>query len=167
MMMRMPVLAALDANSDGKISAAEIKNAAVALAKLDKNGDGDITLEEMAPDFGGGGGQRGGPGSGGPGGGGQRGGSGGGGGQRGGGPGGGDMASRLMQMDKDGDGKLSKEEVPERIFSRLDADKDGFVTKEEINAFGQRGGPQGQGGRRGGGQEGRQGGERPQRPSIE
>ncbi len=52
MMMRMlPVLAALDANGDGKISTEEINNATAALKKLDKNKDGELTTEEMRPNF--------------------------------------------------------------------------------------------------------------------
>src|SRR5277367_1971688 len=40
------IVAALDANHDGIISADEIANAAKALLTLDKNGDGQITLDE-------------------------------------------------------------------------------------------------------------------------
>jgi Ca2+-binding EF-hand superfamily protein len=43
-------------------------------------------------------------------------------------------ARRIMAMDKDGDGKISKAEFlgrPER-FERLDANKDGFLTKDEL-----------------------------------
>ena len=48
-----PIITAIDANKDGEISAAELKNAAKALAALDKNKDGKISREEMAPQFGG------------------------------------------------------------------------------------------------------------------
>jgi hypothetical protein len=44
-----PIIAALDANSDGVIDEQEIANASAALKKLDKNGDGKITREEMMP----------------------------------------------------------------------------------------------------------------------
>lgn len=44
-----PLMAALDANHDGVIDEAEIKNASEALRKLDKNGDGKLTLEELRP----------------------------------------------------------------------------------------------------------------------
>lgn len=44
-----PLVAALDANSDGVIDAQEIANASAALKKLDKNGDGKITRDEMMP----------------------------------------------------------------------------------------------------------------------
>ncbi len=53
-----PVMAALDANRDGEISAAEIKNAAAALSKLDKNKDGKITRDEIRPSSSGFGGDR-------------------------------------------------------------------------------------------------------------
>ena len=44
-----PLMAALDANHDGEIDEAEIKNASEALRKMDKNGDGKLTLEELRP----------------------------------------------------------------------------------------------------------------------
>jgi EF hand domain-containing protein len=45
-----PVLAALDSDHDGEISADEIENAAVALRTLDKNHDGSLTPDELLPD---------------------------------------------------------------------------------------------------------------------
>jgi Ca2+-binding EF-hand superfamily protein len=45
-----PVLAALDADHDGEISASEIQNASTALSALDKNGDGKLTADEIFPD---------------------------------------------------------------------------------------------------------------------
>ena len=150
--------AALDADGDGKISKAEIDNATAALKKLDKNNDGELTIEEMRPNFAA---MRGGPG--GPGGPGRR-----GrpplddgdddarpargrpdpaGGQRGRGPrpdsadaarGALDRIARLMEGDKNDDGKLSKDEIPAQfIFILRGADKntDGFVTREELKAF--------------------------------
>lgn len=56
--MRIPVMASLDANNDGDLSAEEIAGAAEALKKLDKNGDGRLSRDELRPQFGG----RGGPG---------------------------------------------------------------------------------------------------------
>jgi predicted O-methyltransferase YrrM len=61
---RMPVMTALDANSDGELSAEEIAGASPALSKLDKNGDGKLGREEIAPQFGGRGGPGGPPGRG-------------------------------------------------------------------------------------------------------
>jgi cytochrome c2 len=46
-----------------------------------------------------------------------------------------EMVKTLMAFDKDGDGKLSRSEVPERmqgLFDRGDTNKDGFLTREEI-----------------------------------
>jgi Ca2+-binding EF-hand superfamily protein len=45
-----PVLAALDADHNGEISASEIQNAPAALKALDKNGDGKLTQDEVLPD---------------------------------------------------------------------------------------------------------------------
>jgi hypothetical protein len=44
-----PVLAALDADHDGEISAWEIDRAAAALKKLDRNRDGYLTADELLP----------------------------------------------------------------------------------------------------------------------
>ena len=168
MMRMLPIMIALDADKDGEISSSEIENAVAALKSLDKDKDGKLTEEELRPDFSsmpGGGPGRGGPSRGpeGPG--------------R--GPGGaagpGASLDRLMAFDKNADGKLSKEEVPERIQSliaRADADKDGFASKAELEQmFAAQGdaageGPRGPGGRGPGGAGGGGGG-RPQRPSSE
>ena len=43
----------------------------------------------------------------------------------------------IRQFDKDGDGKLSKDEMPERMrenMERIDTDRDGFVTVEELQS---------------------------------
>ncbi len=58
-----------------------------------------------------------------------------------GGAGGGDMASRMMRFDTDGDGRISREEAPERMLRRfdlMDADGDGAVDAAEIEAMMQR-----------------------------
>jgi EF hand len=47
--MKPPIMAALDADGDGTISAKEIENASAALKALDKNGDGQLTAEEIRP----------------------------------------------------------------------------------------------------------------------
>jgi Ca2+-binding EF-hand superfamily protein len=136
-MMRMvPVMQALDADSDGELSPSEISNASVALKKLDKNGDGKLDAEELRPAMGG----RGGPGV---------------------GPGANvsDRVSQMMAMDKNGDGKLSADELPERMqgmIARADTDKDAFVTKAELEAFM---GRQAQAQGRGQGQPGGEGGQ--------
>jgi hypothetical protein len=44
-----PVLAALDADHDGEISAWEIEHAATSLRKLDHNLDGYLTADELIP----------------------------------------------------------------------------------------------------------------------
>jgi Ca2+-binding EF-hand superfamily protein len=111
--MRMsPSMRVLDADRDGSISAAEIQQAASAMADLDRNGDGKLTQEELRP-------QGGGP----P-------------------PRGqangmapDDTVNTLMQFDKNKDGKLSKDEVPERmqgIFARNDSNQDGILTRDEL-----------------------------------
>ena len=118
----------LDANGDGVLDDTEIAAAPAALAKLDKNGDGRITSDEARPAGRGRGGDgRGGEGRGGEGRGGQE----------------GappvnvveENVKTLMAFDADGDGKLSKAELPERfrgIFDRADENRDGFLTADEI-----------------------------------
>lgn len=46
----------------------------------------------------------------------------------------GNPQQRFKQMDKDGDGKVSKSEFtgPEALFDRLDTDKDGSISKDEL-----------------------------------
>jgi hypothetical protein len=44
-----PIIAALDLNHDGVISADEIAKAPESLKKLDKNGDGQLTRDELRP----------------------------------------------------------------------------------------------------------------------
>jgi hypothetical protein len=49
MMARIPLIRALDANSDGEISQAEMENAVARLKRLDRDGDGQLTPEELRP----------------------------------------------------------------------------------------------------------------------
>ena len=105
------VFGALDKDADGKLSPDEIRNASDSLAALDKNGDGSITLAEL---------QRTGP--------------------RmplaaAGGPNAGKLWQRLLAGDKNKDGKLSEDELPDRLrrgFSRLDANGDGVLDQQEL-----------------------------------
>ncbi|HVW11774.1 MAG TPA: hypothetical protein VHC90_24495 [Bryobacteraceae bacterium] len=46
---RNPVLAVVDADGNGELSASEIQNAAEALRTLDRNGDGQLTPDEYLP----------------------------------------------------------------------------------------------------------------------
>lgn len=127
MMQRMPVMAALDSDKDGKISAEEIANASQALLALDKDGDGKLDSSEMQPEggFGGGRGQRG-----------SRGGGGKGAGR--GGMGGGGVSAKVFDFlaekyDKNGDKKISPEEHDRgaELFASLDKDNDGFLTPKD------------------------------------
>ncbi len=57
--------------------------------------------------------------------------------------------SPLKQMDKDGDGRVSKEEWSDfqnKMFTNMDKNKDGYITEDEFK----RGGPGGHGGPGGG-----------------
>ena len=154
------IFTALDVNGDGVIDAAELANAPATLNKLDKNGDSRITEDEAAPAGGPGmaAGAAGAAGGGRPG---MR-----GRGAApaaatapavettnpapaGGGRGKGrhgrpaspadttETVSTLMTFDKDSDGKLSRDEVPERmqgLFDRCDKNTDGFLTGDELKA---------------------------------
>lgn len=41
----------------------------------------------------------------------------------------------FKRIDKNNDGKLSRDELPGALFDRLDANKDGFVTEDELKAL--------------------------------
>lgn len=144
-MMMSPSMRILDADGDGVVSAAEIQQAAARFAKLDADGDGKLTEAEFRPAFGGPRREGGGPG-GGPG-----------------GPGGAspeETVSMLLQFDKNGDGMLQKNEVPERmqgIFARGDANQDGVLTRDELLQTAQKQSQQASASRGGGGGERRGG----------
>lgn len=183
----IPVLDALDVNGDGQLDAAEIARAAESLKTLDRDQDGMLSFAEMMPKFRGDP-NRGPEGRGGPDGPRDRGdrpemrgdrdrpegdqpprrreGEGN---NRGGSPE--EVAQRVLKLDRDGDGKLSSEELPERmraIMKRADADGDGMLSKDEILKMvqrrGQEGGAEGRRRSEGGATEG---GERPRRPPAE
>jgi len=110
---------ALDTDRDGKLSTAEIQAAPQALKKLDANNDGKLNAEEIgwpARRPGGPGGPFGGP----PPGMGQRGDL--------------DFVARFMSRDADGDGNVTKQELPKSmrfLVARADANKDGGVDQAE------------------------------------
>lgn len=123
----------LDTNRDGVIGADELAAAPAALKTLDRNGNGIIESAELmmmgrgrGEGFDGGRGDRDGG--------------------RGGEPGGAsatsadELVATLMAFDKNTDGKLSKDELPERLqamFDRADTNKDGVLTASEIRASAQ------------------------------
>lgn len=120
MAQRLPLMMALDADKDGLLSASEIENAPKALAKLDKDGDGALSPEELRPDFAAmarDGLLQGGP-------------------PAANGPMGKEMMARMFeQRDADKDGKLSGDEIPERMrenLSRVDENGDDAIDKSEM-----------------------------------
>jgi hypothetical protein len=157
---------ALDADGNGEISAKEIENAVAALKSLDKNKDGKLTRDEIRPEGGGGRpgfnrpGGEGRPGAQGRPGGNRRRGAEGrpGGNRRPGaegrpdgarrpgeqgrrGSGGGDFIKRILENDKNKDGKITKDELPERmqrIFNFADANNDGVLDKAELQKMAER-----------------------------
>ena len=130
MMQSLPVMSALDADQDGKISKEEIANASEALLTLDKDGNGILESAEMRPVGGFGRGQRGGRGG--------KGGRGKGGGKGGKGGGNSGVSSKVFDFlaekyDENGDKKISPEEHNrgEELFARLDKDNDQFLTAKD------------------------------------
>ena len=120
-----PLLEALDAGKDGKLSPAEVESAVEALKKLDKNADGKLSKEEVGwpparvgpggpgTEFGG----------------------------RGFGPGG-NFVERIMSNDRDGDGEVTEKELPEQMqwmVKRMDTNQDGAIDRSEAEAAGAQG----------------------------
>ena len=143
-----PIVDAIDQNQDHEISAEEIANASKNLLSLDKNNDGILNADDLGhmgpPHSGRQEGQR-----------------------RSGGEGGSNsFATRLLAFDENGNGKLEKDELPERMqgmIDRIDTNGDGVIDQDELQAMGGGGAGAGQqrgrrGGQRGGG--GGQGGNR-------
>lgn len=106
------VFAALDLDHDGSLSTEEIAKAARSLAALDKDGNGALATAEMQQSPSSLAARANGP----------------------------DLArvwQRLLQADKDSDGRLSQAEAPERMqrnFERVDTNKDGFIEEAEFKS---------------------------------
>ena len=118
MLQMLPIMKVLDTDQDGTLSATEIANASKALLQLDKDGDGIISAEEMRPDMSKMPGGLAGPGPN--------------------GIGNGPMMGKVFESrDANGDGKLTGDEIPERMRDRLnmvDKDGDGSISKSEFAA---------------------------------
>ncbi|MAS94140.1 MAG: hypothetical protein CMO55_13170 [Verrucomicrobiales bacterium] len=126
-----------DKNSDGKLTEDELPAEVWSrISRLDSDKDGAVTKEEVAA-----GRPEGRPGS-----------------AEGPGKGKGKGADFLKRADKNGDGDISKDEVPEQAWermSRMDKDNDGVLTKEEMAAgFAAMRGMRGEGGKGPGGRAG-------------
>ena len=118
------ILQVLDYNRDGKLQQGEIDMAVVILRKMDRNNDGELSAGELSGPSNRPGGFAGSqnnrpsvnPGQ------------------------GGQTRARIPQfseLDKNGDGKISPEEAPERMaehFDKHDTNADGFIDKKEQDA---------------------------------
>ena len=124
MLRRIPVLAALDTDSDGQIRTDEIQRAAASLATLDADQSGTLTGDELLPRFGGRGGA--GRGQGLP-------------------PGG---LPIVDVLDANGDREISATEIAAASVAlrSLDGDGDGRVSEAEMLPSGGRFGGRGRGG---------------------
>lgn len=119
-----PIFEAIDTDGDGMISKKELRSAIAQIKKLDTDGDGNISLAEASsPGMAGGqlgpaaaGGQFGDPNQ---------------------------MIASLMQNDKNGDGKLTADEIPgpmaQQMIQQGDKDGDGALSKDELAAAMQQG----------------------------
>jgi len=120
-----PFFQLLDTDGDGKLSRDELSKAAENLMKRDRNEDGFLTPDELFAGLPGAGSPGARPGAGTPPPGGAA-----------GGPGANMAAAMIRRMDKDGDGKLTKDEAPEMMrnrFDQIDGNKDGFIDEAEMN----------------------------------
>jgi hypothetical protein len=139
-----PLFLAIDLDGDGELSAKEVAAASKSIAKLDRNKDGIISEDEVRPPpppgrrRGRGGPAEGPdgpppPGEGPPG----------------GGPGGRGsdaqaMVDSVMRFDKNGDGKVTAKELPERMARMLeqgDTNQDGALERSEIETLSRRPSP--------------------------
>jgi Ca2+-binding EF-hand superfamily protein len=118
------ILQVLDYNRDGKLQQGEIDMAVVILRRMDRNQDGEISSGELSGASNRSGGFAGRPNDRPPG-----------------NPGtGGQSRGRVPQfadLDKNGDGKITKDEAPERMaehFEEHDTNSDGFIDKKEQDA---------------------------------
>ena len=118
----LPVVTALDVNTNGVIEASEIANASAELLTLDKNGDGKLSADELKPQMpSGGNGQQFTP------------------------PGGAKFPTLpiMKALDTNGDGELDASEIANApaALKTLDANGDGQLTRDEYmparpNGFG-------------------------------
>lgn len=104
-----PVLQALDTDHDGNLSAAEIANAPAVLKSLDADHDGQLNSLEFLP-------KQVDPKAADPEG----------------------LVTRLMVLDRNGDGVLTADEIPERLqnlLQKADTNHDGKLTPDELSAY--------------------------------
>lgn len=108
------VFRALDKNRDGKLSKDEVDGATESLRKLDRNGNGSVEPQELAVNNAGRPGQR---------------------------PSAGfaeQMLKRINAADRNSDGKISRDEAPERLanmFDRMDSNSDGYLDESEVKSM--------------------------------
>ena len=108
-----PLFQAIDTDDDGELSPKEIAKATESIAKLDRNKDGIITEDEVRPPP---------PPRGRP-------------------QDARAMIDSVMRFDKDGDGKVTAKELPERMARMLeqgDANQDGSLQRSEVEALSRR-----------------------------